>query len=156
MADISKIFKMQNCSSNGDLSLCQILCLSLLSLPNNVWRLIVFAPFLIIIKSPKQSLRDLLFLLRFLLLFSFSFSFLSADHELVHSRSQELTEFHETLWSYRYMFLVGPKVFSFVVKGVKVIFWGVQRGWVLLLIPMRKLKFRTLMLITSKWIMIET
>jgi hypothetical protein len=32
------------------------------------------------------------------------------------------TEFHETWWSYRYMFLVGPKVFSFVVKGVKVIF----------------------------------
>jgi hypothetical protein len=31
------------------------------------------------------------------------------------------TEFHETLWSYRYMFLVGPKVFNFVVKGVKVI-----------------------------------
>ena len=25
------------------------------------------------------------------------------------------TEFHETWWSYRYMFLVGPKVFSFVV-----------------------------------------
>jgi hypothetical protein len=24
---------------------------------------------------------------------------------------------HETWWSYRYMFLVGPKVFSFVVKG---------------------------------------
>jgi hypothetical protein len=38
------------------------------------------------------------------------------------------TEFHETWWSYRYMFLVGRKVFSFVVKGVKVIFWGVQRG----------------------------
>ena len=33
------------------------------------------------------------------------------------------TEFHETWWS---------KVFSFVVKGVKVIFWGVQRGWGLL------------------------
>jgi hypothetical protein len=32
------------------------------------------------------------------------------------------TEFHETWWSYRYMFLVGPKDFSFVVKGVKVIF----------------------------------
>ena len=30
------------------------------------------------------------------------------------------------------MFLVGPKVFSFVVKGVKVIFWGVQRRWGLL------------------------
>jgi hypothetical protein len=49
-------------------------------------RLIVFAPFLII-KSPKQSLGDLLFLLRFLLflflllLFLFLF-FLSANHEL--------------------------------------------------------------------------
>jgi hypothetical protein len=28
------------------------------------------------------------------------------------------TEYHETWWSYRYMFLVGPKVFSFVVKGL--------------------------------------
>ena len=27
MADISKIFKTQNCSTNGDLSLCQIVCL---------------------------------------------------------------------------------------------------------------------------------
>jgi hypothetical protein len=26
------------------------------------------------------------------------------------------TGFHETWWSYRYMFLVGPKVFSFVEK----------------------------------------
>ena len=42
------------------------------------------------------------------------------------------TEFHETLWSYRYMFLIGPKVFRIVVKGVKVIFWGVQREWGLL------------------------
>jgi hypothetical protein len=39
------------------------------------------------------------------------------------------TEFHETWWSYRYMFLVDPKVFRFVVKGVKSIFLGVQRGW---------------------------
>ena len=51
-----------------------------------------------IIKSPKQSLGDLLFLLRFLLLLLllllllFSFSFLSADHELVHGRSQELRD----------------------------------------------------------------
>ena len=66
------------------------------------------------------------------------------------------TEFHEALWSYRYMFLVISKVFSFVVKGVKVIFWGVQMGWGLLYNPMGKLKFRTLMLITSKWILIET
>ena len=65
----------------------------LLSLPNNVWRLIVFAPFLII-KSPKQSLGDLLFLLRFLLLFLFLLFlfFLSAKHELVHGRSQELQD----------------------------------------------------------------
>jgi hypothetical protein len=28
------------------------------------------------------------------------------------------TEFHETWWSYRYMFLVDPKVFRFMVKGV--------------------------------------
>jgi hypothetical protein len=34
------------------------------------------------------------------------------------------TEFHETWWSYRYMFLVGPKVFSFVVKGVSHILRG--------------------------------
>jgi hypothetical protein len=42
------------------------------------------------------------------------------------------TEFHETWCCYRYMFLVGPKVFRIVVKGIKVIFWGVQRGWGLL------------------------
>ena len=66
------------------------------------------------------------------------------------------TEFHETWWRYRYMFLVDPKVFTFVVKGAKAIFLGVQRGWELLWNPMGKLKFRTLMLITSNWIMIET
>ena len=47
-----------------------------------------------IIKSPKQSLGDLLFLLRFLLLFLlllFLF-FLSAKHKLVHGRSQELQD----------------------------------------------------------------
>jgi hypothetical protein len=72
LADILKILKTQNCSSNGDLSLCQNLCL--------YYR----------------------------------------------------TEFHKTWWSYRYMFLVDPKVFRFVVKGVKAIFFGVQRGWRLL------------------------
>jgi hypothetical protein len=30
------------------------------------------------------------------------------------------TEFRETWWSYRYMFLVDPKVFRFVVNGVGV------------------------------------
>jgi hypothetical protein len=34
------------------------------------------------------------------------------------------TEVHETWWSYRYMFLVGPKVFRFVVKGVSHILRG--------------------------------
>ena len=91
--------------SLGDLLfLLRFLLLFLLSLPNNVWRLIVFAPFLIIfiiIKSPKQSLGDLLFLLCFLLflflllllLFLFLFLFfLSAKHEFVHGRSQELQD----------------------------------------------------------------
>jgi hypothetical protein len=39
------------------------------------------------------------------------------------------TEFNETWWSYRYMFLVDSKVFRFVVKGVKAILLGVQKGW---------------------------
>jgi hypothetical protein len=42
------------------------------------------------------------------------------------------TEFYGAWWSYRYMFLVDPKLFRFVVKGVKAIFLGVQRGWRLL------------------------
>ena len=54
------------------------------------------------------------------------------------------------------MFLVDPKVFRFVVEGVKAIFLWVQSGWGLLLNPMGNLKFCTLMLITSNWIMIET
>jgi hypothetical protein len=42
------------------------------------------------------------------------------------------------------MFLVGPKVLSFVVKRSKsVIFRGVQMVWGLLLKPKGKLKFRT-------------
>jgi hypothetical protein len=54
------------------------------------------------------------------------------------------------------MFLVDPKVFRFVVKGTKAILLGVQRGWGLLLNPMGNLKFRTLKLLTSNWIMIQT
>ena len=38
------------------------------------------------------------------------------------------TEFHETWWSYRYMFLVDPNLFRFVIKGVKAIFQGFKRG----------------------------
>ena len=52
-----------------------------------------FAMAILVIKSPKQSLGDLLFLLRFLLLlFLFLFFFLSVHHELVHGRSQELQD----------------------------------------------------------------
>jgi hypothetical protein len=52
----------------------------------------------LLIKSPKQRLGDLVFLLRFLLilllllLLLFSFSFLSLAHELVNGRSQELLD----------------------------------------------------------------
>jgi hypothetical protein len=46
--------------------------------PNNAWRLIVFAPFLITI-------------IIILLLLFLSF-FLSVDHELVHGRSQKLLD----------------------------------------------------------------
>ena len=35
------------------------------------------------------------------------------------------TEFHKTWESYRYMFPVDPKVFRFVVKGVKAMCLGV-------------------------------
>jgi hypothetical protein len=42
-------------------NLCFSVILVQLSLPNNVWRLIVFAPFLIIIKSPKQRLETYCF-----------------------------------------------------------------------------------------------
>ena len=111
----------------------------------------------IFIKSPKQSLGDLLFLLRFLLSLpnkvwgtycfcsvsyyyyyyyyycSCSSPFFPCTMNLSTADLRNYrTEFHETWWSYRYMFLVDPKVFRFVVKGVKAIFLGVQRGWGLL------------------------
>jgi hypothetical protein len=54
-----------------------------------------------------------------LLLFFFSF-FLSFFPWTMNLSTADLrnfmTEFHETWWSYRYMFLVGPKVFSFHKK----------------------------------------
>jgi NhaP-type Na+/H+ or K+/H+ antiporter len=51
-----------------------IYIVSYLSLPNNIWRLIVFAPFLIII------------------IIILVLSFLSVHHELIHGRSQELQD----------------------------------------------------------------
>jgi hypothetical protein len=38
------------------------------------------------------------------------------------------TEFHETWWSYWYMFLVDPKVFRFVVKESMPYCWGFKGG----------------------------
>ena len=63
--------------------------------------------------------------------YSYSFFLRSMNLSMADLRNYR-TEFHETWWSYRYMFLVDPKVFRFVVKGVKAIFLGVQRGWGLL------------------------
>jgi hypothetical protein len=89
MADILNILKMQNCSSNGDLSLCQILYLY---------------------HYPFRSSRDM------------NVSMADLRHYW--------TEFHDTWWRYRYMFLVDPKVFRFVVKGVKAIFLGVLSNFI--------------------------
>jgi hypothetical protein len=77
ISDNVEFLKMQNCSSNGDLSLDYYSC---------------YSPF-----------------------FPCTMNLSTAD-----LRNYK-TEFHETRWSYRYMFLVDPKVFRFVVKGVKAI-----------------------------------
>jgi hypothetical protein len=83
-----------------------------------------------LIKSPKQRLETYCFC-------SVSYYYYSSFFPLdmkasAADLSNYWTEFHETWWSYRYMFLVDPKVFRFVVKGVKAIFLGIQRGWGLL------------------------
>ena len=103
-----------------------------------------------IIKSPKQRLETYCFCSVSYYYYSYSSYFPCTMNLSTADLNNYRTEFHETAWSYRYMFLVDPKVFRFVVKGVKAIFWGLLQN------PMGNLKFRTLMLITSNWIMIET
>ena len=102
----------------------------------------------LVIKSPKQRLETYCFCS--VSYYSYSYSYSSFFPCTMNLSTADLrnyrTEFHETWWSYRYMFLVDPKVFRFVVKGVKAIFLGVQRGWGLLQNPMGNLKFRTLIL----------
>jgi hypothetical protein len=117
-----------------------LLFLLLLSLPNNVWRLIVFAPFLIIIIIILLSFRAPCFYPPFLcrvlaailkmadILKIFKTQNCSSNGDLSLCQILCKTEFHETWWSYRYMFVVDPSVFRFVVKGVKAIFMGVQKG----------------------------
>ena len=75
-------------------------------------------------KSPKQLLLfgELLFLLRFLLLLFFSFlsfrSTCTCPRQISGTTEQNFMKLSGVID----MFLVGPKVFSFVVKGIKVIF----------------------------------
>ena len=106
-------------------------------------RLVVYASELIwFIKSPKQRLETYCFcsVSYYYYSYSYSYSYYSCYSPffpcIMNLSTADLrnyrTEFHETWWSYRYMFLVDPKVFRFVVKGVKAIFLGVQRGWGLL------------------------
>ena len=63
-----------------------------LSLPNIVWRLIVFAPFLI--KSPKRCLETYCFcsVSSYYYYYYYSPFFISLRHERVHGRSQELLD----------------------------------------------------------------
>ena len=79
----------------------------------------------LLIKSPKQRLETYCFcsvsyyyllLLLFLFLLLLFFSVLSFFPWTMNLSTADLrnywTEFHETWWSYRYMILVGPKVFK--------------------------------------------
>ena len=79
---------------------------------NNLQILQIYA----LIKSPFLIIIIIIILLLLISFFLWHMNLSTADLR------NYWTEFHETWWSYRYMFLVGPKVFSFVVKGVKVIF----------------------------------
>ena len=88
----------------------------LLILPNNIWRLFCSVSYYY-----------------YYYFFFYYYSFFPHDMNVSAADLRNYrTEFHETWWRYRYMFLVDPKVFRFVVKGVKAIFLGVQRGWGLL------------------------
>ena len=73
------------------------------------------------IKSPKQHLETYCFCS---VSYYYSYSSLSFFAWTMNLSTADLrkywTEFHETWWSYRYMYMF--LVFSFVVKGVKVIF----------------------------------
>ena len=91
-----------------------------------------FAMAILVIKSPKERLETYCFCsVSYYYYYSSSFFPCTMNLSTADLRNYR-TEFHETWWSYRYMFLVDPKVFRFVVKGVKAIFLGVQRGWGLL------------------------
>ena len=89
---------------------------NLLSLPNKVWETYCFCS---------------ISYYYYYYYYSYAYSSLYSPFFLWHMNLSKAdlrnywTEFHETWLSYRYMFLVGPKFFSFVVKGVKAICLGV-------------------------------
>jgi hypothetical protein len=69
--------------------------------------------------------------------------------KILKCRIAPLMEFHETWWSYRYMFLVGGKDSqSHILRGSK--------GVVVTIESYGKVEICALMMITSKWTMIET
>jgi hypothetical protein len=71
-----------------------------------------------IIKSPKQRLETYCFCSVSYYYYYYS-SFFPRDMNVSAADLRNYwTEFHETWWNYRYMLLVDPKVFRFVVKGV--------------------------------------
>ena len=83
----------------------------------------------LLIKSPKQRLETYCFCSVSYYYYYYSCSCYSPFFPCTMNLSTAdlrnyKTEFHETRWSYRYMFLVDPTVFRFVVKGVKAIFFG--------------------------------
>ena len=100
-----------------------LLLLLLLSLPNKVWGIYCFCSvsYYYYYYSYSYSYSS----------YSSSFFPCTMNLSMADLRNYR-TEFHETWWSYIYMFLVDPKVFKFVVKWVKAIFLGVQSGWGLL------------------------
>jgi hypothetical protein len=74
-----------------------------------------------VIKSPKRCLETYCYYYYYYYYYYSPFFLCDMNVSTADLRNY-WTEFHETWWSYRYMFLVGPKVSSFMVKGVKVIF----------------------------------
>ena len=88
-----------------------------------------------VIKSPKQRLETYCFCsvsyyyFYFYYYYSYSSPFFPRTMNLSTADLRNYKkEFHETWWSYRYMFLVDPKVFRFVVKEGQSHIYGGSKG----------------------------
>ena len=77
-----------------------------------------------LINSPKQRLETYCFCsVSYYYYYYYYYSFFPCTMNLSTADLRNYrTEFYETWWTYRYMFLVDPKFFRFVVKGVKAIY----------------------------------